>query len=318
MNKRKCTQTLCLSAAALLFCVIGQGEASADSFLNPARNAYSLDKTADRPFLQNNPVPQVWQMDSSSEEFRRALLDAVLPETLEERQLKAVEQYEAADEQWNFQTIVIEDQKAENRIAADLLSDIVPIVAEADNTASFDLEKADADYANRQLDAAQGETDRLIRQLLETQAFINALQETALIDLDLSVLEEFFEGTDRQERRIITETKEAFLPDSVLEKAQDIYAPETKNMQGVREIDEMLWSLLFNDMLDLSTGVDMLMYDDAYPKGEKAENTRRSLSLLDRDEKTDQIQENSLSAQKKALIKRLQKKLKGDKTKGVK
>ncbi|MBO4643914.1 MAG: hypothetical protein J5716_04825 [Alphaproteobacteria bacterium] len=319
MINRRYVRTSCFLAAALLFSVTGQTAAEADSFLNPARNSYSLSKTLDRPFLQSVPVPQVWQTDSSSEEFRRALSSADSPEELADRYLRdALWQTEATDMQNDFQTIVLDDQLSEKTEIADVLNDLMPVVVLANDDVVGQVEKIESDFDDFQISLSEKNAEKLPEHLLDLNAFFNSLKETAPMDVELASFQDFFRKKSAQETQIVTETADSFITDAVLDQAEQVFSFERSYTQGMWEADEVCWSLLINDVLDLSTGANFLVREEDLPDGETIKNSYRSASLLDREEKTDQIQGDRFSADRQALIKRLPKLLETIETQGRK
>lgn len=309
INKRY-VRTSCFFVAALLFSLAEQRAASADSFLNPARNSYSLSKTMDRPFLQSVPVPQVWQTDSSSGDFRNALLDATLPESKEERLLAAdLWQTEALDMQNDFQTIALDDQLSEKMEIADVLNDIMPVISLANDDAVGEVEKIEDDFDRFQMSLSEKNVELLSKRLVDMNSFFEALKEVAPMEVELEAFQEFSRKKSAQETQIVTELAKSFLSDDVLNQAEKIYSYEQSEALGIRDVEEVYWSLLINDASDLSTGANMLLFDEDFPEGEKFENPYRSASLLDRAEKNDQIQGDRFLADKQALMKRLPKEL---------
>lgn len=305
MNKN-CIRKLSVFATALSFFAAGRGVAFADSFLNPAQNGYSLSKTFERPFLQSSPVPQVWQTDSSSEDFKRALFDAKSPETYQERHLNSLFwQADKADALNDFQSVIIDDRNTEETAIADLLNKLAPIVIEIHNLTVNDIEQINKKYAEYQKEVAEKEALDMQGRLIDLHTFFMVLKETVKTDVDLEILENKLKKESTAENKIFEKTSEAFFTDDVLKKAQDIYSTETDTMQMVRETDEVMWSLLVNDMLDLSTGTNMFLNDETYSVYEKSDFLPRSASLLDRDGKTDQIHQDNLHAAKKTIIQRL-------------
>lgn len=319
MIKKKHIRTIWFPAAILFFLTAGQRAAEADSFLNPARNTYSLDKTIDRPFLQRVPIPQVWQTDSTSEDFREALAAAVFPEDPRDRLFDILSlQSDIPDFQNDFQTIVIEDQKTDKNDISDVLNDMVPVLGEANDNVALDIDRLDRIYDAHQRILSQTDQDDFVHQMQDVQSFFMAIMNIIRIDLDLEKLDRIFKTKEILENRILDETEEGFMSDSVIDNAGDLYFSESKQMGGMKEYDDVTWALLFNDLFDLSTGINMISYDPVYLAEKTDESKRNSASLLDSAKKTDQIQGNDLVKEKQLLMQRLQKMLKNDKIKGVK
>lgn len=318
MVKRKNIKVLCFPLFAALFFVAPHKKAAADSFLNPADNSYSLKKVFTRPLLQSVPIPQVWQTDSKSEKFRRAWLDALTPQTPAERQLRALSwQLWVRDGLYDFKKTAEDDPAGDWSAVARILNDLVPIVEQAEGNAVFGSDSQDDLYMRSQIRRAEGETDKLAGGLFDLQAFLTSLNETVRTDMELMRLDALMHAADRKTDKVFAAIGRSLLSESVLKKAQDIYSPETQQIQGLKETDDVLASLLINDMMDLSTGVVMLSGDDVF-QDQPVEKTRRSSSLLDRVKKTDQIHKGDPVSRRKAFFKRLENFLKGDKAKDVK
>lgn len=318
MAKRKNIKVLCFPLLAALFFIAPHKKAAADSFLNPADNSYSLKKVFTRPLLQSVPIPQVWQADSKSEKFRRAWLDALTPQTSAERQMRALSwQLWVRDGLYDFKKTAEDDPAGDWSAVARILNDLVPIVEQAESNAVFGSDRQDDLYMRSQIRRAAGETDKLAGGLFDFQAFLTSLNETARTDMELMRLDALMHAADRKTDKVFAAIGRSLLSESVLKKAQDIYSPETQQIQGLKETDDVLAALLINDMMDLSTGVVMLSGDDVFPD-QPVEKTRRSSSLLDRVKKTDQIHKGDPVSRRKAFFKRLENFLKGDKAKDVK
>lgn len=317
MTQRKCTSVLCLSALALFF-LTTERAVSSDSFLDFSQNAYSLSKVFTRPLLQPSHIPQVWQTDSKSDTFRRAVLEGLSPE-ISKRQFRAHAWQQATEDvQWDFESLVVKDQEAEKRAIADTVEDLVPIIEDANDRMADYMESLNRDYDLAQVASAQKDVFQLSKQLADFHSFVNMLKEMAPMDADMAAVEECFEKNELKERKIIIESRNSFLTDDILSDAEQIYSFETQGRKEMHAVDETVLSLLFNDLLDLSTGVNSLVWDSAYPPDEKVENTYRSASLLDRAKKTDQIQENPLFAARRDLIERLKNIMKSGRIKGAK
>lgn len=318
LTKRKNIKVLFFPLLAALFFIAPRKNAAADSFLNPADNAYSLKKVFVRPLLQSMPIPQVWQTDSKSEKFRRAWLDALTPQTPAERQMRALSwQLLSRDDLYDFEKTAKNDPSEDWKSAAQILNDLVPIVERAENNAVFGTDRQDDLYMRSQIRQAERETDKLAGGLFDLQAFLAVLDDTARTDMELARLDTLMHAADRKTDKVFAAIGRSLLSENVLKKAQDIYSPETRQIQGLKETDDVLASLLINDMMDLSTGSVMLSGDDVF-SDQPLEKTRRSSSLLDRVEKTDQIHKGDPVSRRKAFFKRLEKFLKGGKIKDVK
>lgn len=318
LTKKKNIKVLFFPLIAALFWTAPHKKAAADSFLNPSDNAYSLKKVFARPFLQSVPVPQVWQTDSKSEKFRRAWLNALTPRTPAERQSDALFwQTDAQDSLYDFEKTAKDNPAEDWGAVARILNDLVNIVGLAENNAVFGSDRQDDLYMRSQIRRAERETDMLAGGLSDLQAFLASLNETARTDMELARLDALMHAADRKTDQVFAAIGRSLLSENVLKKAQDIYSPETQQIQGLKETDDVLASLLVNDMMDLSTGVVMLSGDDMLPD-QPVERTRRSSSLLDRVKKTDQIHKSDPVSRRKAFFKRLENFLKGDKAKDVK
>ncbi|MBR1945909.1 MAG: hypothetical protein IJ846_06445 [Alphaproteobacteria bacterium] len=318
MIKKKHIRIICFPAAVLFFLAAGQKAANSDSFLNPARNSYSLDKTIDRPFLQSVPIPRVWQTDSSSDIFRKAWLNLNPSGKSEDRMFGILSlQSDIADFQNDFQSLIIEDQRSEKNNIADMLDEIVPVLDAVDGSVALDIEEADRVYDSYQKNLLRAEQKGFSEQLSGMQTFFVALKEIIRIDFELEKLDRILKTKEFQEKKIVEETPETFLSDTIIDRAEDFYFHETEHMGGLKECDDAVWSLLINDMLDLSTGINM-MANDSFLIEKTDESKRGSASLLDSAKKTDQIQGNDLLKEKRILMQRLQKMLKSDKIKDVK
>lgn len=302
MMKKKYVQTLCFPAALVLL-MQTESDARADSFMNPARGAYSLEKTLERPYLQSAPVPRVWQTDSSSEAFRKAWLDETLPETREERLLKASSwQKDAADSRIGFDSVALGGRQRDMESFANTLSGLLPVVQAGIKNAEADVDVVNDDHKaylekRRSSDAAAWHD-----ALSDAHANLHVLDKFVPFYLEMRSLEKELAEKSRQEAEI---EKDGF--DVSLEDAEKIYAPETLFEKMALPLDEDLWFLMFNDLTDLSTGTNSLMFGEDYVAGDKKESVNRSASLLDSDRKNDHIQEDGFEDSKQRLIRSLKK-----------
>lgn len=302
----------------LAFVVEGRGFAVADVFLDPADNSYSLKKVFVRPFLQKTPIPQVWQTDSKSEKFKQDWLDAITPETHVEKLFHALLwQMPVPDEQKAFNLITRENPASDWSAISKTLNDLIPIVDLAEKNASADMDEKDLIYVKELLKSAEKEKDLVDIRLLNLKAFWATLDETARVDVELAQLQNELQEANKKTKSLFQQINRSLLSTEILEKAQDIYLPETQKIKGLNEIDDVFNSLLVNDMLDLSTGLYMMNQDDMLSDF-SIESQYRSASLLDRNQKTDQIRLSDPAYRRKAFFKRLEKFLKGDKSKDVK
>ena len=310
MIQKKHSGSFCLFVTALLFFMAGRAECSTDSFWNMPKNSYSLSQTFDRFFLQSIPVPQVWQTNPASPEFKQAMPEFFLPETREERLFKAILwENEQSDIEKVFQELVIEDQASEKGIVADMLEDMVPIVFEANDNAVEETDEIDSLFYARLINGFRKEVPESLYHAMDIQYFIQALNEITQLDVDMEILEKHINKTDTQRNLVLAETKDTFLPENILEKAEDVESMETMDISEMKDVDDVFLSLLVNDLYDLSVGSNFLFHDDLKQMAKKEESTNRSVSLLDRIEKTYQIQEDTFAAEREALMKRLTKRL---------
>lgn len=300
---------LALSFAVLSVLSAGTRTAFADSFMNPARSSYSLEKTADRPYLQSVPVPQVWQTDSSSAAFKKALLDATLPETAEERHFNAlVWQSDEYEDQNDIQTIFFDEKLMDYYIASGMVDAFVPISSLAEESALSDINMIDARARRYVLKKMDSDSKKLTENLTDIQAFLDMAVKTAPWEVETEKTEALFRNKDRQEYALLAETKDSFLPDSVLDNAERFDFYEISSLNNVRMFNDMLSNLLFEELLDMSVGIGIMEDKELYPPEEVVENMSKAASLLDRTKKNNQILDNTLSAEKKALKQRIQQK----------
>lgn len=315
--KKKDKKILFLAAAVGCFLTATQGIAVSDSFLNPADNAYSLKKVFVRPSLQNSPIPQVWQTDAKSAEFRRARLDAMTPRTAAERQLNALSwQSDVRDGLNDIKKITTENPAQDWEAIGQMLRDIIPIVEQAEQNAVFGFDVQDSLYARDQVWQAGKEIDALTGEMRGFQAFLTVLNETARTDLEVARLNLLMENADSKSDKNLIGLGRFFLTDDLLKKADDIYLTETRQIRELKEMDNVLSSLLINDMMDLATGMVILSDEDEFFK-QPIENTRLSSSLLDRAEKTEHLHKIDPVSRRKVFFKRLEKFLKSNKAKDV-
>ena len=218
----------------------------------------------------------------------------------------------------DFQTIVLDDQLSEKTEIADVLNDLMPVIVLANDDVVGQVEKIESDFDDFQISLSEKNAEKLPEHLLDLNAFFNSLKETAPMDVELASFQDFFRKKSAQETQIVTETADSFITDAVLDQAEQVFSFERSYTQGMWEADEVCWSLLINDVLDLSTGANFLVREEDLPDGETIKNSYRSASLLDREEKTDQIQGDRFSADRQALIKRLPKLLETIETQGRK
>ena len=318
MNAGKNAKILFFHTVAVVFLAVPQKGFATDSFVNPADNAYSLKKVLTRPFLQKMPIPQVWQTDSKSEKFRRAWLNALTPQTKAERQLESVSwQLEAQDRLRDFEKTTKTDPQADWSAVSEILNALIPIVEQAEVNAVFSADRQDDLYMRDRIRHAAGETDKMARDMFNFQAFLLSLNETARTDMELELLASQMRQSDQKTDNLFAKIGHSLLSEAILKNAEDIYAPETRQIRGLKEIDDVLSALLINDMMDLSTGLIMLSRDEMFPDQPVAA-TRRSASLLDRTQKNDQILKADPVSRRKAFFRRLEKFLKGNNTKDVK
>ena len=312
MIKKKDIQTICLSGVFSLLLMTAQ-KAQADVFLHPEQNAYSLSKTAKRPFLQSVPIPQAWQTDLSSDSFKKALLSVLFPQTEEERYFDALaRQNDNTDALYDFRSVFLSNRQ-ENESLADTLNDVSKIIESGTASVAEDIEelsdKSDALFEEiRKADNSAWE-----KRFSDVAFFFDALSDMAAIVAQVDLLEE-----DAKRNEFRDWEKLSVLSEKFLERAGDIYSPESLGGQVMLDADNVFSSLLIDDALDVSTSVNVLLYDDAFPVDEKVKNSNRSASLLDRKKKTAQIQGDAFLESREALINYIKEKLKNGTEKDVK
>ena len=312
MIKKKDIQTICLSGVFSLLLMTAQ-TARADVFLHPEQNAYSLSKTAKRPFLQSVPIPQVWQTDLSSDSFKKALLNVLFPQTEQERHFDALtHENDSADVLYDFQSIFLSNRQ-ENEAIADTLSDVGKIIEKGTASVARDIEelsdKSDAFFE----DIRKADVSAWKKRFSDLVIFSYILNDMARITAEVDILEE-----DGKKNEFRGWEKLSVLSEKFLERAGDIYSAESHGGQEMLDADNMFSSLLIDDALDVSTSVNVLLYDDAFPVNEKVKNLNRSASLLDRKQKTAQIQGDSFLESRKALVDYIKGKMKNGTEKDVK
>ncbi len=311
------TKKYIFSMAFPLLLFGSQTSVVAGVFSDPADNSYSLKKVFVRPFLQNFPIPQVWQTDSKSEKFKQDWLDAMTPKTPAEKQMESLAwQLPALDERRSFNMIARENPVSDWSGISKIVIDLIPIVDLAGEKASLDQDKKDALYNKRRIKDAEKEKNLLDLNLLDLRAFWRVLDQTARTDFELLMLKNELKDADQKTNRLFQQINRALLSTEILEKAQDIYSMETRQIKGLNEIDDVFNSLLVNDMLDLSTGLYMMNQDDMLSDF-SIDSPYRSASLLDRKQKTDHSRLSDPAYRRKAFFKRLEKFLKGHNSKDV-
>ena len=305
--KRKYIRKLCFPIAFFFFFGAGR-DVCADSFLNPARNSYSLSKTLDRPFLQSSPVPQVWQTISSPEEFKKDMTEAITPETREDILSDVLAwQEDTEDFQQSFQTLTTDEWKKDNKIIAEILNEEVALTDLSTDEVLNDMREVDRyyDYSPHLEGKVPRKMVLFANDLADDETYFASLDDIARIYEGFALWNDLLSEKDKQEMEALMDSFEVSL-----DQAEDIYYSEMPVMREVQFVDETVWSLMVGDLLDLSTGMNVLLYDETYPKGEKNENVSRSASLLDMGEKTDQIQEYGFPYSRQSLIGMLEKNLK--------
>ena len=308
----KYTQTLSFCIAALLSLTFGKSEVSADSFIEPARNAYLLKKTADRPYLQSVPVPQVWQTDSVSEEFKRSLLDALSPETKEERHFNALSrQLDEEDRQRDYQTVFLDEKIRDFHDSAEIVNYFVPVAINAMSTVLDGVAETDAAAAEYERKIALRDLKKWDDDLFDIRSYLNSIRDISLWGAETDDVENLFEKKRKQENGILIDAeKEKKEFGGILEKAENIYSYELDLLRDYRIVNEAMATFTVDDLLDLSTGIGIMEDKGVYPPDEVVENLPKSASFLDRKQKTDQIPKGTLFGEKKALLEKLQKSIK--------
>lgn len=309
-------------SAAVFSGVTPMKRADAGVFLNPADNAYSTAKVFSRPWLQNRPVPQIWETDMKSDAFRDAFLDAFIlhAPTLEQINTLSI-QMDNEESLRDFRRITEENPSSEWAYLTGDLNEMIFVVKQAEENTVSDLAYQDNRYARFQAGLEQKNANRLPERLTLWEAFWKALPETAAADVAADYATDDMAVTEKRSFTAFKAIDEGDFSDQTLDAAQDINQWEMRETQEAQETEEVLMSLLIDDIIDMASGVSMAHSDEDALYGVRrrgAEQKVKVFSLLDRHGKKGQIYSSDPDVRRKALLERLNDFLTSDKVKDAK
>ena len=296
--------------------------AGAGVFLNPADNAYSTAKVFSRPWLQNRPVPQIWETDMKSDAFRDAFLDAFIlhAPTLEQINTLSI-QMDNEESLRDFRRITEENPSSEWAYLTGDLNEMIFVVKQAEENTVSDLAYQDNRYARFQAGLEQKNANRLPERLMLWEAFWKALPETAAADVAADYATDDMAVTEKRSFATFKAIDEGDFSDQTLDAAQNINQWEAGETRQAQETEEVLMSLLIDDIIDMASGVSMAHSDEDALYGVRrrgAEQKVKVFSLLDRHGKKGQIYSSDPDVRRKALLERLNDFLTSDKVKDAK
>ena len=309
-------------AAAVFSDVTPVKRASAGVFLKPADNAYSTAKVFSRPWLQNRPVPQVWETDMKSDAFRDAFLGAFIlhAPTLEQINTLRI-QMDNEENLRTFRRITEDNPSSEWAYLTGDLNEMIFVVKQAEENTVSDLAYQDNRYARFMLDLERKNANRLPERLTSWETFWKALPETAAADVAADYATNDMIVAEKRSFPVFKEMDKAAFSDQTLDTAQDLYQWEAGETRQALETDEVLMSLLINDIIDMASGVAMAHSDEDALYGVRRRGAGQKVevfSLLDRYGKKGQIYSSDPDVRRKALLERLNDFLTSDKVKDAK
>lgn len=311
-----------VSAALLSLTANG---AAADVFMNPANNAWAPEKVFSRPYLQSDPLPQVWQTGTATPRFRRAWRTAITPETEGEHALRVyAKQIETLDMLNDFDRIARLDPESEQAEISALLREVFEIADRSEQTASRALDERDAEWLSalrRARENASTETDDGLKRL---SAYFSLLDDFAADEIRLRRVLTALDAAQktRDSREVERMTTPPMPMELEMKSSPDLF--ETRGMVANVAVGDALSSLLINDVADLSTGMNLLSDETVWSGGgwfEKApvdDYRPRSASLLDSGDKKHKIQTDEDAPFKKRFFDMLKKAVNGGKSKDAK
>ncbi len=309
MIKNKYIKSVFAYGAIFCFLTGMSDSVMAGAFTDPADNAYSLKKVFTRPYLQNTPIPKVWQVDASSPNFKGALLDSLTPQTQTELQLDSLlRELDALDRQNDYRNMAVVSPFFDMKAVTRLLNEMVPVVEQVQRETLSDLKEVEKRSERYQQESLKTEETQFNQSLVDLSSFFASLSETARMDVEMDFLEKSLEDTC--ETQMLFDLNNSFLSENILSKAENIHLSETEDVQIRNQTEEIFYSLLINDMMDLSTGIGTFEQDSSFFAPDDNKNISKSASLLDRTNKTDQIQNDDPASKKQSLFKKLEKFLK--------
>ena len=248
-------------------------------------------------------MPQVWQTFSSPEELKKTVSEAIKPEDRRDVLWNTLLwQEDTEDLQQDFQTVIVDEQERDGRNFADLLVEMFPFVKNMADEIDKDVALADDEFRRYQTPRMYRKLREENKKLFEMEAFFKSLEGISKTDAEIAVAENEVRRLNDKERKIAIDSSEVSLS-----QAEDIYFSELSVMREISLVDEAVWSLMFDDLLDLSTGMNVLLYDENYRPDMKDENVSRAASLLDMDGKTGHIRGHGFPVSRKSLMNFLEK-----------
>lgn len=246
-----------LPALALVLLSGGSGHAS-DNFLHPEKNTYSLKNIFTRPYLQSHPIGPVWTAGAGTEAFRRALLNALTPRTRQERLLAALFWGEEAQNNMDwFEKTEQEDMKEATGALIDTLDELYPISEEVMDSFAQSAERSDLKTADDLL-LTHLDMDSLKQDMDDLYIYMKSIDRNLRTELEIDVIERALSALERRRQK---EVYALLLDDNdtiekSLEVAEDIFLIEGKDNIIQNEMEQLLWSLLVNDMMDIGSTLD--------------------------------------------------------------